>query len=161
MTIVPTGISELHESVIDQVLDLNGSPEVILQSTIDLLHSTMPGWNWVGIYFLRGDQLILGPYKGAATEHKTIKVGDGICGSAVKDNENKIVDDVTAAANYIACSPTTKSEIVVLINYQDEVVAQFDIDSDKPANFTAQDEEFLIELADLVGPYCRVLATKS
>ncbi len=158
---MPTGISELHESVIDQVLDLNGSPEVILQSTIDLLHSTMPGWNWVGIYFLRGDQLILGPFKGAPTEHKQIKVGDGVCGSAVKDNENKIVDDVTKVENYIACTPETKSEIVVLIKYQDEVVAQFDVDSDKEANFTAQDEEFLTEIAELVGPYCRVLATKS
>lgn len=158
---MPTGISELHESVIDQVLDLNGSPEVILQSTIDLLHSTMPGWNWVGIYFLRGDQLILGPYKGTATEHKQIKVGEGVCGSAVKDNENKIVDDVTTVENYIACTPDTKSEIVVLIKYQDQVVAQFDVDSDNLANFTAQDEEFLTELAELVGPYCRVLATKS
>jgi GAF domain-containing protein len=155
------GISELHENVIDQVLDLNGSPEVILQATCDLLHDTLPNWNWVGIYFLQGDKLVLGPYQGPETDHEVIKVGEGVCGTAVKENKNIIVDDVSTIENYIACLPNTKSEIVVLIRYQDQVVGQFDIDSDTASNFTEQDEKLLLEVADLVGPYCRVLATKA
>lgn len=155
------GISELHENVIDQVLDLNGSPEVILQATCDLLHDTMPNWSWVGIYFLQGDQLILGPYQGPETEHERIKVGEGVCGTAIKENKNMIVNDVSTIENYIACAPNTKSEIVVLIRYQDQVVGQFDVDSDNAANFSEQDEKLLLEVADLVGPYCRVLSAKS
>lgn len=158
---MPTGISELHQEVIDQVLDLNGSPETILQATVNLLHENLPNWNWVGIYYLRGNELILGPYKGPATGHAKIKVGEGVCGTAVKENKNQIVEDVSKIENYIACTPDTKSEIVVLIRYQDQVVAQFDIDSDSAGNFTQQDEEFLTELAELVGPYCRVLAGKA
>jgi len=155
------GNSELHANVIDQVLDLNGSPEAILQATVDLLHETMPNWNWVGIYYVQGDHLVLGPYKGAATEHTKIKVGEGICGTAVKENKNIIVDDVTKVENYLACSAETKSELVVLVRYQDQVVAQFDVDSNNAGNFTKQDEDMLVELAELVGPYCRVLAGKA
>ncbi len=155
------GISSQHQDVIEQVLDLNGSPETILQATVDLLHGNLPGWNWVGIYFLRGDHLLLGPYKGAQTEHTKIQVGQGVCGSAVKEDSNIIVDDVRERDNYIACTPDTRSEIVVLIRYQGQIVGQFDVDSDNVANFTKEDEAFLVELADLVGPYCRVLAGKA
>ncbi|MBX9665994.1 MAG: GAF domain-containing protein [Candidatus Obscuribacterales bacterium] len=155
------GISSQHQDVIEQVLDLNGSPETILQATVDLLHDNMTNWNWVGIYFLSGDHLVLGPYKGAETEHTKIQVGQGVCGSAVKENTNIIVDDVRERANYIACTPETRSEIVVLIRYQDQIVGQFDVDSDNVGNFSKEDEEFLVELADLVGPYCRVLAGKA
>lgn len=152
--------SERIEEIIEQVLDLAGSPEEILTGVVELLHQNMPNWNWVGIYYLVGDQLHLGPFAGAPTEHEKIAVGTGVCGSAVKENSNIIVDDVTQRENYLACSAETKSEIVVLIREKGKVVAQFDVDSNVVKNFTADDEKLLEEVADIVASYCNVLASK-
>ena len=99
--------------------------------------------NWVGIYWLEGDTLVLGPYIGAPTEHVRIPVGSGVCGTAVSEDADQVVDDVTKRANYLACSAGTRSEIVVLIRACGKVVGQFDLDSDEPGAFTGDDHCFL------------------
>jgi L-methionine (R)-S-oxide reductase len=128
-----------------------------LADVVQRLHERMPAWDWIGIYLLVDDTLVLGPYVGAATEHVRIPIGAGVCGTAVAQDTNMIVDDVRAQDNYLACSLTTRSEIVVLIRDRGDVVGQFDVDSDRVGAFTGQDEALLERLADIVSAHCRAV----
>ena len=102
-------------------------------------------YNWVGFYFKNGDknELKLGPYVGAPTDHTIIPFGKGICGQVAISNENFVVPDVTAQDNYIACSITVKAEIVIPIFVNGKNIGQIDIDSNTPDPFTDEDERFL------------------
>jgi GAF domain-containing protein len=128
----------------------------VLQEVVDALHDGFDHYSWVGIYLVEGDDLVLGPWKGPeATEHVRIPVGQGICGAAAATGETEIVDDVNADPRYLACFPSTRSEIVVPISFEGRVVGEIDIDSDRPAAFTQEDRAFLEHVAELIGPYCR------
>lgn len=135
---------------------LNSEVEHILsdsKSTIDdrllkictLLEAQVAYYNWVGFYFKNGDknELKLGPYVGAPTDHTIIPFGKGICGQVAVSNENFVVPDVAAQDNYIACSITVKAEIVIPIFVNGENIGQIDIDSNTPDPFTEADEQFL------------------
>lgn len=113
--------------------------------------SQLEGYNWSGIYRLEGDTLVLDEYVGAATDHTHIPVGRGVCGTAVAENANQVVADVTQLDNYLACSLTTKSEIVVLIRRGDDILGQIDIDGHTVNQFGPEDEEFLEKLGDLLA----------
>jgi L-methionine (R)-S-oxide reductase len=102
--------------------------------------------------------LVLGPFVGPPTGHTRIPVGRGVCGTAVAEARNVVVDDVRDLDNYLACSVGTRSEIVVLIRDGGEIVGQFDVDSDDAAAFGPSDEALLERLAVLAGPRCRRLA---
>lgn len=106
-----------------------------------------PHYNWVGIYWLRGASLELGPYVGAATEHTRIAIGQGVCGTAVAEDANQIIPDVREVANYLSCSVKTRAEIVVLIRRHGEVLGQIDADSDQTGAFDTSDEALLTEVA--------------
>lgn len=106
-----------------------------------------PGYDWCGIYRLEGDTLVLDAYVGAATDHDRIPVGRGVCGTAVAEDRNQVVDDVRTLDNYLACSLETRSEIVVLIRRDDRILGQIDIDSHTPARFGPADEADLEALA--------------
>jgi len=110
-----------------------------------LLEKNVDHYNWVGFYFKNGDkdELKLGPYVGAPTDHTIIPFGKGICGQVAISNENFVVPDVAAQDNYIACSISVKSEIVIPIFVKGENVGQIDIDSETPDPFTKDDEQFL------------------
>ncbi|MFH4968716.1 GAF domain-containing protein [Gaetbulibacter sp. M240] len=110
-----------------------------------LLEAHVNYYNWVGFYFKNGDknELKLGPYVGAPTDHTIIPFGKGICGQVAVSNKNFVVPDVTAQDNYIACSITVKAEIVIPIFVNGENVGQIDIDSNTPDPFTEADERFL------------------
>lgn len=129
-----------------------------LRAVAEALAVTHPAWGWVGIYLLTGDTLVLGPFVGPPTEHTRIPVGTGVCGTAVAEARNLVVDDVRELDNYLACSVGTRSEIVVLIRDGGDVVGQFDVDSDDVAAFGPDDEALLERLAELAGPRCRRLA---
>ena len=111
----------------------------------ELLKSNVPYYDWVGFYFKNGqkNELILGPYSGNPTKHTTIPYGKGICGQVAVNNQNFIVPDVKAQDNYIACSLTVKSEIVIPIFVNGENIGQIDIDSNTLNPFTKADEVFL------------------
>jgi GAF domain-containing protein len=122
------------------------------QSAVDYLAATFPTFNWVGIYVLRGDTLELGPYIGAPTEHTRIKVGVGVCGTAVARNEDMNVPDVHALDNYLACSLETASELVVLVrDPEGHVLGQIDIDSHTPNAFGPAEEAAVRQVADELG----------
>lgn len=111
----------------------------------ELLEKHISYYNWVGFYFRNGDkeELKLGPYVGAPTDHTIIPFGKGICGQVAISNQNFVVPDVTAQDNYIACSITVKAEIVIPIFVNGENIGQIDIDSNTPNPFTEADERFL------------------
>ncbi len=138
------------------VQDEDDSDE-ILRRVVDLLHDRFDHYSWVGIYFVEGDELQLGPWDGPhATDHVRIPVGQGVCGAAAASGVTEIVDDVNADPRYLACFASTRSEIVVPISYEDIVVAEIDIDSDAAAAFGEADREFLEAVAALISPYCLV-----
>ena len=111
----------------------------------DLLRTEIPHYDWVGFYFRNGDkeELRLGPYAGAPTDHTIIPFGKGICGQVAISNQNFVVPDVKAQDNYIACSISVKSEIVIPLFVEGQNIGQIDIDSNTADPFTKQDERFL------------------
>lgn len=123
----------------------------ILSDVVNFLHKNFNHYNWVGIYFVKGNNLVLGPWKGKqATEHTKIPIGKGICGSAAAGGKTKIVEDVNADSRYLSCFVSTKSEIVVPIKKGKKVLGEIDIDSDKKNAFSKKDKVFLENLADML-----------
>lgn len=113
--------------------------------------SELRGYNWSGIYRLEGDTLVLDEYVGAETDHTHIPVGRGVCGTAVAEDKNQVIDDVRELTNYLACSTQTRSEIVVLIRRDGQVLGQIDIDGHSVGAFDKSDEEFLERVADQIA----------
>jgi L-methionine (R)-S-oxide reductase len=141
---------------IDRYVNAEPTAERVLARTVELLHDTFDHYSWVGVYLVDGAELVLGPWKGPqATEHVRIPVGQGICGAAAASGETEVVDDVAADPRYLACFPTTRSEIVVPIHLAGRVVGELDIDSDRPAAFDADDRRFLEHVARMVSSRCR------
>ena len=116
-----------------------------LLSICKLLNENIEYYNWVGFYFANHETktLHLGPYVGAETDHTVIPFGKGICGQVAVSNENFVVPDVSAQDNYIACSFTVKSEIVVPLFVNGINIGQIDIDSHVIDPFTEADELLL------------------
>ena len=142
---------------IRRILDRGGDADDVLRQVVDVLQERFEDYSWVGIYLVEGDELVLGPWQGPeATEHVRIPVGQGICGAAAATGDTEVVDDVNADPRYLACFPSTRSEIVVPISYESGVVGEIDIDSDRPAAFDTDDREFLESVAVLISPYCLV-----
>jgi GAF domain-containing protein len=121
------------------------SVEGRLQQICELLREKVAHYDWVGFYFKNGDkdELKLGPYAGNPTDHTIIPFGKGICGQVAVSNKNFVVPDVQAQDNYIACSITVRSEIVVPLFVDGKNVGQIDIDSNTLDPFTEADERFL------------------
>ena len=137
---------------VEEIVERGGD---VLDDVVEGLHDGNEHYSWVGIYLVEGDDLVLGPWQGPqATEHVRIPVGQGVCGAAAASGETEVVDDVNADPRYLACFPSTRSEIVVPIAHEGRVVGEIDIDSDRPAAFTEDDRVFLEHVAQLVAPYC-------
>ena len=83
-------------------------PARAMEDTVRLLAAEMPGYTWVGIYLLDGDELVLGPFVGKPSPHTRIPLGRGICGAAATEKSTLIVDDVNADPRYLACSVETQ-----------------------------------------------------
>jgi GAF domain-containing protein len=148
-------VSEGALEAIERISNRGGDAEEVLQAVIDVLHDRIDHYSWVGIYLVEGHDLVLGPWNGPeATEHVRIPVGQGVCGAAAASGQTEVVDDVNADPRYLACFPSTRSEIVVPIAYEDIVVGEIDIDSDRPAAFGEDDRVFLERVALLISLYC-------
>jgi len=131
--------------------------EAVLESAVQKLHSSNARFHWTGIYELFPDNILrLGPFVGAPTDHVFIAVGQGVCGTAVARACNMNVPDVSKAENYLACSASTRSELVVLIRRGPRIFAQIDIDSHDYDAFDANTVAQVERLADwLAGAYER------
>ena len=142
---------------VERMVNRESEADEVLKHVVALLHDRFDHYSWVGIYLVEGDDLVLGPWKGPqATEHVRIPVGEGVCGAAAASGRTEVVDDVNADPRYLACFPSTRSEIVVPIEYDAKVVGEIDIDSDQLAAFDEADRAFLERVALLVSPYCLV-----
>jgi L-methionine (R)-S-oxide reductase len=124
--------------------------DAIMRKAVRGLHEADDRFNWVGIYLMRANEpkLWLHNYMGAPTEHAEIEVGQGVCGTAVAEKANQIVQDVSQVENYLACNPRVKAEMVVLIRAGDEVLGQIDIDSHEKNAFKDADEQSVQAVAD-------------
>jgi L-methionine (R)-S-oxide reductase len=139
----------------DEALEAIRQAEDPLHAAVEVLQQGFEHYSWVGIYLVEGDDLVLGPWQGPeATEHVRIPVGQGVCGAAAASGQTEIVDDVNADPRYLACFPSTRSEIVVPIARDGQVVGEIDIDSDRPAAFGQEDRAFLERVAKLIASYC-------
>lgn len=108
---------------------------------------------WVGFYLVENDQLVLGPFQGPIACTR-IAYGKGVCGSSWKQNETLLVPDVEAFPGHIACSSESKSEIVVPIRKNGQVIAILDVDSNALNDFDNVDAQYLNELCEWVGTHC-------
>ena len=123
--------------------------DALLRKAVRTIKASDDRYDWVGVYLVgEGEELWLHNYIGEPTVHAKIPIGTGVCGRAVAQRRNFNVKDVSKEENYLACSPDTKSELVILIRAGDEIYGEIDLDSDEPAAFTEDDEIALISIAD-------------
>ncbi len=142
---------------IDRLLNRGGDADDVLREVVAILYDRFERYSWVGIYFVEGSELVLGPWRGPqATEHVRTPIGAGICGAAAASGRTELVADVHADERYVACFASTRSEIVVPIVYGERVVGEIDVDSDSPGAFGEPDREFLERVALVISPYCLV-----
>jgi GAF domain-containing protein len=107
------------------------------------------GFFWIGFYLVKADELVLGPFQGPVACTR-IGRGKGVCGSAWEQKKTLIVPDVEAFPGHIACNGASRSEIVVPILKDGEVVMVLDIDSDQLDDFSKKDELYLEKLSDII-----------
>jgi len=137
--------------MVEDFIQTASSRHSALEGVIGLLASNYKHFNWTGIYILNDGVLRLGPYRGDPSPHVTIPVENGICGAAVREGKTIVVPDVNADSRYLACSVTTKSEIVVPIYKAGSMVGEIDIDSDNPDAFKDEDQHILEMVAEKLG----------
>lgn len=143
---------ELYENLLPQIQALveGEADEIANMANISAcLKDTFNFW-WVGFYRVVNEELLLGPFQGPLACTR-IRKGKGVCGTAWQKAETVIVPDVDEFPGHIACSSLTKSEIVVPVFKNGEVVAVLDIDSEKASNFDETDKEFLEKLVALIA----------
>ena len=107
------------------------------------------GWHWAGFYLVRGEELVLGPFQGPVACTRIAR-GKGVCGTAWHRGETVIVDDVHTFPGHIACSPFSRSEIVVPVISESQIIAVLDIDSEHPAAFDVTDKKYLEMMMELI-----------
>ena len=108
------------------------------------------GWLWVGFYIVKQDELVLGPFQGPVACRR-IKRGRGVCGKSWQLAKPLIVPDVEKFPGHIACSSLSKSEIVIPVIRNNEVVAVLDVDSEKYDFFDQTDEQYLEQIAGMIN----------
>jgi L-methionine (R)-S-oxide reductase len=145
-----TGLREDLRSEVEALV-ASGTPDgEVLNEVVRRIHEAHPSWDWSGIYLLVGDTLVLGP-RSAPADHSRLGIGEGVCGTAVSEDRNQVVEDVREVENYLACSVHTRSELVVLIRDSGKIVGEFDIDSDTVGALTHEDEALLEEMGALIS----------
>ncbi len=125
-----------------------------LTDSVKVLRESSAHFDWVGIYLVRGNDLVLEAYAGdEETDHVRIPIGQGICGSAAKEGATIVVPDVNKDPRYLMCFASTRSEIVVPIKGESGVLGEIDIDSSRLSAFNQKDRETLEGAASLLAPY--------
>ncbi|MBR4779787.1 MAG: GAF domain-containing protein [Lachnospiraceae bacterium] len=114
-----------------------------------LLYDALDNLNWAGFYLMREGELALGPFQGKTACMK-IKVGKGVCGTAVQEDRTIRVDDVHLFKGHIACDSASDSEIVIPIHKDGRIIGVLDIDSPIKARFTQEDEEGLLKIVHVI-----------
>lgn len=135
---------EQYRSVIPQIIALlEGEADLVanLANTVAALKEQF-GWLWVGFYLVKNEELVLGPFQGPVACTR-IRKGRGVCGACWERAETVIVPDVEKFPGHIACSSLSRSEIVVPVIRDNEVLGVLDVDSELLDMFDTADQEFL------------------
>ena len=125
--------------------------QALLQMACERIRAWGSPYTSVYAYMLHGGELVLESFAGRETEHTRIPVGTGVCGTAVAEQRDQNIGDVTAIGNYLACNRFTKSELVVLIRRGEHILGQIDIDSDVPNGFGEREHADVKEIADALA----------
>ena len=153
-----TAVSKKEAEILSQVRQIADSAESRdkkLQQISELLAESIEAFDWVGFYLVDPEadrELVLGPYVGEETEHTRIPFGTGICGQAADSHETFVVQDVSEAENYLACSIHVKAEIVVPVMKNETFVAELDIDSHTKNAITDEHRQMLEEICTIIAP---------
>lgn len=143
--------AEQYESLLPQLKGLlEGEPDLVANlANVTAALKEQFGWFWVGFYLVKNEELVLGPFQGPVACTR-IKKGKGVCGSSWAQAATLIVPDVEKFPGHIACSSLSRSEIVVPILKNNEVVAVLDVDSDAYDQFDDTDQLFLEKIVCLI-----------
>lgn len=151
LTISRGSKKEQYESLIPQIKGLlEGETDLVANLanvTASLKHQF--NWLWTGFYLVKNAQLVLGPFQGPAACTR-IKKGKGVCGTSWEQAKTIIVPDVEVFPGHIACSSLSKSEIVVPIIRNEEVIAVLDVDSEHLSQFDSVDQVYLEQIVELI-----------
>ena len=147
---MPCNASPILESL-EAVAAETSDASILGTHVVQAIQEAMPQATWVGIYWLDGNELVLGPFLGAETAHTHIPVGKGVCGMAIQDEDDQLIDDVREVPHYLACSASVRSELVVLIYSQGKIVGQIDLDADEVGAFDPDDACVMRAVADGLG----------
>ena len=145
--------AERYRELLPELRELvAGEPDLIanLANITAALRVVIPVASWIGFYVMRGGELVLGPFQGKVACVR-IAIGRGVCGTAAAERRTLIVPDVQAFPGHIACDEGSRSEIVVPIVRDGQVVAVLDLDSYEPAAFDETDAAGLAPVAELAA----------
>ncbi|HNP20974.1 MAG TPA: GAF domain-containing protein [Panacibacter sp.] len=143
---------EQYRMLIPQIKALlDGEPDLVanLANTVAALKEQF-GWFWVGFYLVKNDELVLGPFQGPVACTR-IRKGRGVCGSSWEQAKTLIVPEVEKFPGHIACSSLSRSEIVVPVIRNNEVIAVLDVDSSSLNEFDETDQKFLEEIVAVIN----------
>lgn len=152
LTIITGTKQEQYEALIPQIKGLlEGENDLVANlANVAAALKEQFNWLWVGFYLVKSDELVLGPFQGPVACTR-IKKGRGVCGSSWAQEKTLIVPDVEKFPGHIACSSASKSEIVVPVFRNNEVVAVLDVDSKELNTFDTTDQAFLEEIVTLIS----------
>jgi GAF domain-containing protein len=143
----------VYENLVSRLLEYTAEEKEmlpILANASALLYEELPEINWAGFYLLREEgELILGPFQGKAA-HMRIRIGEGVCGTAVAEEAMQIVPDVHSFEGHIACDCTSNAEIVIPIHRDGKIYGVLDIDSPKKGRFDEEDGRCLQEFVNVL-----------
>jgi L-methionine (R)-S-oxide reductase len=152
LTIINGTRQEQYEALLPQIKGLlEGETDLIANlANVAAALKEQFNWLWVGFYLVKNDELVLGPFQGPVACTR-IKKGRGVCGSSWAQKATLIVPDVEKFPGHIACSSASRSEIVVPVIVDGEVVAVLDVDSNELDQFDATDQTYLEQIVALVS----------
>lgn len=152
--IIPKGTSkeDVYKALFPQIVALTEGETDAIANISNIMAALREAfrWWWVGIYFVKSNELVLGPFQGPVACTR-IASGKGVCGTAWQQAQTIIVEDVDAFPGHIACSSASRSEIVVPIFKDNKVVAVLDVDSEHLSHFDTTDQEYLEKISALIG----------
>ncbi len=134
---------------LDALLEGENNSIANLSNASALLNQFLERINWVGFYLMEDGELVLGPFQGLPACVR-IPVGKGVCGTAVSDKKTMLVEDVQAFPGHIACDAASRSEIVIPLMKEDQVIGVLDIDSPETNRFTKEDQQGLELFVDVL-----------
>ncbi|MCA2500075.1 GAF domain-containing protein [Staphylococcus xylosus] len=139
----------LLEKQVSSLIEDESNLIAILSNVSALLNDSLDQVNWVGFYLIENNELILGPFQGhPACVH--IAIGSGVCGTAVAQDETQLVADVHAFPGHIACDANSKSEIVVPIHQNEQIIGVLDIDAPITNRFSETDKIALENIVKII-----------